>query len=702
MITTDNPGGESTFPLVKHRPRTATGPADTKLLAAARRALLDNPDVNLSSDAAGVVTAGLADPVRFTMLVKPDDRLGETTSLLIEKRVGEGSVFITQQHDRFLELGTLPDIQGARWLHLVRNRLHDEPGLPAAVLGTGADDGRYRAMIELRVADRAEFTDRIFEAFVKTTPDGPSVRNDYTDSILQSGVKEPLMLVVMRVVFDDGTDDEYYLVAVDGNSRLVSSWKARTGGTVEQAAAACIEAVVGTGTGRGFRRVTQRAARSVITDHAELVNRGLNDDPLTEATIRLGQTLTVPAVVVVGGWAGRQRGNPLTDLIAARDDLIGTIHTDATPWDDEARAGRGLVRVLRRAVLEAGVIDDDTRQVIEGRFTVEEMHDRLGLPPNRLWATALTVQAILNGWDKGVFKLFAEQFLNRRPTRMVIGKQIATTALSAYKTEPFYAVARNTFGDGGPITDLAWKTPWSLTPGDDVQETLDAILARALDGESSAIAELSVLGGTAAILLTLLTRDRGSKRTETGIRDQRKVPYRARPDRVIANLAGTIGGLRILHSLASSLTNRTRGNPKLFWTETDPEGTYADGDPVLDNADAQVSIDYEWDLFTAASPADTRTALGEIADTRPDDERPREPAAVTARTLLLTSAAGFADAVTELVHLSASQGTDVFGDPAKVEQIMTKVQKALNRLHRHAPEPDTVRIDIDDRDERED
>ncbi|MBB2943285.1 hypothetical protein FB565_002998 [Actinoplanes lutulentus] len=687
MSSTPATSPDNVFPAVKHRPRPAVAPAVTRSLAPARKALLGNSDVNLCEHGAGAVTGGLVDPHRFSMLVQAYQAANGNASLLVEKRVSEGVVFVTQQHDRFLDLGILPDIAGARWLHQVKSRLQLDAGRPVATLGTSTENGRPWAVIELTVTDHAEFADRIREAFRRTAPDGQAVKNDYTNSILQSGVKEPLTLVVMRVVFADGSEPEYYLVAIDGNSRLVSTWKARVGGDAEQAATACIEAVVGTASGKTFRHVTQRAARDAISAQVNLINRGLQDEQLTETTIRLGQTLTVPSVVVVGGWADGATGNPLTDLPAAREDLIASIHTEAAPWDEEAKAEQTMTRMLRRAVLETGAIDADTRQAIEGRLTVDEMHARLGLPPNRLWATALTLQAILNGWDKGVSTLFAEEFANRRPTRMVIGKQLSTTALAAYKTDPQYAVAKNAFADGGPITDRVWKSPWTLTTGDSAQKVLDDILDRALAGESSAIAELSVLGGTAAMLQALLTRDRGSKLTESGERVDRKVPYRTRPDKVIAKLTESAGGLRMLHSLATAFVGT--GNPKMFHTEDDPAGTFTAGDPVTDNAGAQVNIDYEWDLFAAADPAGTREALAEIAAHVPVDQQEKEPPAVTARNLLRDSAKNAVAAVDTLVVLSASQGRDVFGDPVKIEEIKSKLQKARDKLNQNAPEPST-------------
>lgn len=61
---------DRTFPVLKHRPPHLAPPPAAKTLAPVRAALLKNPDVNLPDDAAGIVTAGLADPARFRMLTE--------------------------------------------------------------------------------------------------------------------------------------------------------------------------------------------------------------------------------------------------------------------------------------------------------------------------------------------------------------------------------------------------------------------------------------------------------------------------------------------------------------------------------------------------------------------------------------------------------------------------------------------------------
>lgn len=689
----------SPFPALKHRPARAVKPVPTKTLSIVRSALLRNPDVNLPAAAAGIITSGLTDPRRFRQLTEAQDHPnGEKSSLLNTKRVGEGTVFVTAQHDRFIDLGILPDPIGARWMHTLRTQLDPETGeLPAASITTATGPDGPWAMLELEVDDHHELAARVREAFAKTGPDNSSAGNDYTDSILQSGVKEPLLLVPMRVQFRDGSDDEYYLVSIDGNSRLVSMWKGRTGGTVDQAASACIETVIGTAVGKAWKRATQRHTREALANQVDLINNGLQEEQLTESTIRLGHTLTAPSVVVIGGRI-TDSAEPLTDLVAAREDLIATIHTDTTPWDQVAQAEQGMVRLLRRAV-QRKLITQDERDVIEGRCTPQQMHDLLGLPPHRLWAAALTIQVVLNPWYDGMGALFREEFNCKKPSRLTIGKRIASTALSGYRSWPSLGMAINAFSDGGPIAEPIWGYKWYLTRGTNPVQVLDAILQTALTGKNikkiRAVAELCALGGTAGMLTGLITRDRGSKESEDGKRTPGKVPFRARPYRLIDELAATAGGLRTLHSMAVA---HVTGKPaKRFHSADDPELDVVDGDPFIDAADVHASLEYEWDVVVVANTRRAREAIAAITNTGSGNST--KPEAVQLRENLQNAAATVEKSVKKLVALKSAMGTDVFGSYDMIELIKGQLQKARDTLNVHGPAEPFIIDDIDDDDD---
>ena len=179
--------------------------------------------------------------------------------------------------------------------------------------------------------------------------------------------------------------------------------------------------------------------------------------------------------------------------------------------------------------------------------------------------------------------------------------------------------ALRAFGDGGTITNTVWKKPWDLTGGTDPLTVLDEVLKRALASYPDAIAELTVLGGTAAILDGLITRDRGSKLGDS--RNDGKAPFRTTPVRLL-----TIPGPRRPTDAALHRPGARRRRPRRtsqgFSTATrEVSGEQVhDGDPVTDKAGAQVTLDYEWDLVYAADPAEAERviALTKAANGKPD------------------------------------------------------------------------------------
>lgn len=693
---------DRTFPVLKHRPPHLAPPPAAKTLAPVRAALLKNPDVNLPDDAAGIVTAGLADPARFRMLTEthPGPN-GQSTSLLNRKRVSEGVMFVTPQHDRLIDMAVLPDVGGARWAHTLHNQLDVVvASLPVAKLSTATESGGAWAMLQLDVEDHEELADRIVEAFHKTVPDLATTGNDYTDSILQSGVKEPILLVVMKVVFANNSDPEYYLVSADGNSRLVSLWKGRTGGNVDEAAAACVRAVIGAPSGKSWKRATQRQTRDRLTAQIDIVNKGLAETELTENTIRAGHTLTAPCVVVVGGHA-TDSDDPITDMVAAREDLIATIHTDATPWSEEAQAEQGMSRFLRRAAAK-NLITSDEYRIIEGFCTPSEMHDLIGVPPHRLWATALTVRAVLNPWyvADGTGALFREEFNYKNPRRIEIGRQIASTALSGYRSSQSLPLAVNAYSDGGSLARIVWDFRWELETGDDPVDVLDVILDKALNGSPAdkinAKAQLGVLGGTAAMLDGLLTRDRGSKMTNDGKRTPRKVPFRSRPYLIIDSLLDTKGGLRTLHSIA---VGHVRNKPaKRFHSRDAADGAFHDGDPFLDAAGAHASIELEWDVVVTADTKRADDAIAAAGNDQGEKNKPKDQTALL-RQQMQAGAKEVLKAVTQLAILSGKGGADVFGSFEAVDQVKTQLQDARDKLNSMGPKPPVILDDEDDEDD---
>jgi hypothetical protein len=255
----------------------------------------------------------------------------------------------------------------------------------------------------------------------------------------------------------------------------------------------------------------------------------------------------------------------------------------------------------------------------------------------------------------------------------------------------------NAFADGGPITDQVWAVAFDLTQGNKPIKVLDAILEAALDGDASAIAELCVLGGSAAMLDGLITRDRGSKLNASSAGAVRTVPLRLRAYRVVEELAKSKGGLKTLHSLA--VAHIDEGNAKQFRSYDDPDGGFVDGDPILEPNSAQTEIYSEWHIVYTAEPRRSQEAIDTATATVPGvggGGKPAEPEAVKLRRLLLAGAETVRDAANGLAVLSEQQGKVVFGGYEAVETVKDVLQKTRDVLAHYGPVKRVIIVDDDD------
>lgn len=684
------------LPPLLRRPEPVADPRPVTGLRSARRALLANPETSLDEAAANAITSGTVDPARLQAL-----SAGEPVSLLTAKPVVGGTLYATAPHSRYLDLDVLPDLINQRWADQLRTAMDVAPPMSLVTsyeTMTDPTTGKPAAVFTIRMPDRKALAKAV-GASMRNTYNAQKRENDYTQSVLQQGVKEPLTLFVMRVVYDDGTEDTF-LVAGDGNSRLVSMWLARTGGDIEAAISACISSVIGSTEQSGGRsRAEQAAARRRVAELTARTRKNLAAPGLTEATRREGHTLAFPATVVVG--ARGDDGEPLADLVAARDDLLANLHVHVTAWTSGAQNTQGMQRVYRHALGE-GLITPDMHRVLSGTVGAQAMHELLGLPAHRLWSAAVHQHAVLAGPDAyGMNQLIKQEFGMGKADRQRVSERLAPMALSAYRSQEGIEQPLRAFGNGGTITDTVWKQPWELTKGDDAFSVLDGILARALDGQADAVAELTVLGGTAAILDGLITRDRGSKE---GIdRDSRKAPFRATPVKLLELLSKTSGGRRMLHSIARAhVAADPAVLPKLFHTqEREVEGVpVRDGEPVLDKAGEQVIVDYEWDLVHAADPvqAERTIATNRAALKTSGSPQEREPEDVRQRRQLEQGITSAAKSGRALARMSQKRGKGVFGTFDGVQALREQLKKLDEVLVAFGP-ADTSVIVIDEDEE---
>ncbi|MGC0344331.1 hypothetical protein RKD20_009453 [Streptomyces sp. SLBN-8D4] len=684
------------LPPLLRRPEPVADPQPVTKLRSTRKELLANPEVSLDEAAANAVTSGAVDPERLQALAAR-----EPINLLTAKPVVGGMLYATAPHYRYLDLDFLPDFINQRWADQLHTAMDVAPStslVPVYETVVDPKTGQPLAVFTVHMRDRKALAKAVAESMRKTYQ-AQKGENVYTSSVLQQGVKEPLTLFVMRVVYADGTEDTF-LVAGDGNSRMVSMWLARTGGDIEKAISACIASVIGSTEQSGGRsRAEQAAARRRVAELTARTRKNLAAPTLTEATRREGHTLAFPATVVVGARA--DGGAPLGDLVAARDDLLATLHVRVTAWTSGAQNTQGMQRVYRHAHRE-GLIVPDVHRVLSGTVGTQTMHELLGVPAHRLWSAAVHQHAVLAGPHADAMnQLIKQEFGMRVARRQPISERLAPMALSAYRSKEGIEQPLRAFGNGGTITDRVWKQPWELTKGDDAFGVLDDILARALAGEDGAVAELIVLGGTAAILDGYITRDRGSK--EGTDRDSYKAPFRATPVKLLELLSKTSGGLRMVHSIAvAHVAADPAVLPKLFHTQDREVGGVMvhDGEPMLDSTGEQEILDYEWDLVHAADPAQ---ALATIAKNRAAAKAKMngtsaEPEAEDARQrrLLEQGITSAAKAGRALARMSQKRGNQVFGAFEAVEALRVQLGQLEGILAKFGPaDPSIFVVDED-------
>ncbi|MFJ3310350.1 hypothetical protein ACIPSA_46655 [Streptomyces sp. NPDC086549] len=665
------------LPPLLRRPEAVADPQPVARLRRARKALLAHPDVSLDEAAANAVTSGAVDPLRLQALLA-----AEPFGLLTAKPVVGGTLYATAPHSRYLDLDVLPDIINQRWAAQVHTAMDVVPStFQSTVYETLLDpaSGEPFAVFTVRMRNRKALAQAVAESMYRTYHAQKGL-NDYTQSVLQQGVKEPLTLFVMRVVYDDRSEDTF-LVTGDGNSRLMSMWLARAGGDIHAAISACIASAIGSLDHPGTRsRAEQGQARQRASELTARTRKNLAASTMTEATRREAHTIAFPATVVVGARA--DDGGPLADLVAARDDLLANLHVHVVPWTGVAQNTQGMLRVYRHALCE-GRISTDVYHVLSGTVDAQEMHELLGIPAHRLWSAAVHQHVMLAG--PGAYamnQLVKQEFGLARADRQRISERLAPMALSAYRSQDGIEQPLRAFGNGGTITDRVWKQPWSLTQGSEPSKVLDDLLDRALAGEAGAVAELTVLGGTAAILDGYITRDRGSKAGTT--RDSRTAPFRATPVNLLDVLSKTAGGLRMLHSIARAhVAADPAVLPKQFHTQDrEVDGVpVRDGDPVLDKAREQVIIDYEWDLVYAAAPA---RALATIA--KNSGEPPElEAEDVRQRRMLSSGIASACKAARTLARMRQSRGPEVFGHEDTVDDLRAQLRQVEEILLRFGP-----------------
>ncbi|MFE4361708.1 hypothetical protein [Kitasatospora sp. NPDC056800] len=252
-------------------------PATAALRKVAMR-LEKNPRTNLDEDAQKAAAALQVEPERAALLVTAQPN---GVSLLSEVAVPGGALDVIECRAWARMLFPLyqPRI-AALSLSVPAPRLLDEHD----------GNGHPLAQAQCEFSSPKELAELVRETVVSTlnTP-----KSDYSDSIMQRGVSEPLLVILVRVTFTDGSPSRVLPVVVDGISRLSSAAKTRTARSNEGTGDAVVEDLL------RDPNSLRRAVRDEVVTYNTAYQRGLTDQ-----VVRVGQATTVPVRLVVGAHNG--------------------------------------------------------------------------------------------------------------------------------------------------------------------------------------------------------------------------------------------------------------------------------------------------------------------------------------------------------------------------------------------------------------
>jgi hypothetical protein len=263
---------------ITRRPTLLPGVPETAALRKVAIRMERNTRTNLDTDARRVAAALQVEPERAALLVSEQTN---GVSLLSEVPVPGGSLYAIECRgwSRMLFPLYQPRI-AALSLSVPEPRLLDDED----------DFGNPLAQARCEFSSVKDLADLVRETVLNTlrTP-----KADYSDSILQRGVSEPLLVILVRAEFTDGTPSRVLPVVVDGISRLSSAAKTRTGKNDVGAADAVVEDLL------RDPNSLRRAIRDEVSAYNSAYPRGLTDQ-----LVRVGQAATIPVRLIVGAQNG--------------------------------------------------------------------------------------------------------------------------------------------------------------------------------------------------------------------------------------------------------------------------------------------------------------------------------------------------------------------------------------------------------------
>ncbi|MFB6660935.1 hypothetical protein ACFCXL_01035 [[Kitasatospora] papulosa] len=262
---------------ITHKPSILPNVAESSALRKVATRLDKNPRTNLNENARKVAAALQVQPERAALLASEQSN---GVSLLSEVPVPGGNLYV---------------MEGKAWTRMLFPLYQPRIAalslaVPPPKLLNDYDGSEALAQAHCEFSSPKELADLVRETVTQTLG---VPKADYSDSIMQRGISDPLLVILVRVTFTDGSPSRVIPVVVDGISRLSSAAKTRTGKNAPGAADAVVADLLRDPSS------LRRAIRDEVVSYNAAYRRGLTDE-----VVRIGQSATVPIRLVVGARNG--------------------------------------------------------------------------------------------------------------------------------------------------------------------------------------------------------------------------------------------------------------------------------------------------------------------------------------------------------------------------------------------------------------
>ncbi|ONK15211.1 hypothetical protein [Streptomyces sp. MP131-18] len=635
---------------------------------------------------------------------------------------GEPSALV-EEH---VEGATLRSLHTRAWLTELFPGLQPRTGqgnfskFDPEVYGEVDEAGHPRAAVRYHYRDRAHLHAHLKETIVATRNANPE---PYDRSILARRITRAVIAHPARLTFADGTEPVDVLLVRDGITRLTSAWALLTedqpphADDIAETAVGILLAEKPQRRGAAEKALSQRMAlgrQDALSGLQAEFHQGLGSVQPADRSVRLRQTLVVPAQIMVGF---RRHGSAALAARDAFDDavrsILASVHVEFRAWEPAAQnvevGSRAISRVVLPDLPSDNLIDGYTGLAL-GRRQPEglpEIFQDKGFPPTPLWRAVLLVHFLTRPDVYEQVKRYAKAIKGTKKMSdsgyaELLGPVVDLPWRPA-KTGSLKQ-ARNAWANGGVLTK-AVLGEWEPMPCGDFTE----LVGPALRGNQDARQTLAVAGGTALIADKLLTRNVGSAVGRT-------VPFRANVDKVIAGLSESEEGLWILAFAAqsfdaareclNSFTKAQLMGRKVARMYTVPAVDLTAADKRLRDRGgvAEEPLD-PWRVVEASNP---EMALRAKEEARQSDtsgpERPIGDRLAGERRALRTAVREAREAVERLLGLAETPEAlattqDPFGSDDEVNRLIDEVRRLAGTIMVHRSTPDAATDDDEEAEE---